>query len=81
MKVVITGGGGFLGSQLCHKLLERGELTGPSGAAVPIGQIVLLARSHRGADWQFMSIPPGGSAEYNRHPDLEKSPRQIKERP
>ena len=42
MKVIITGGGGFLGSQLCQKLLERGELTGPTGAPKPIEQIVLL---------------------------------------
>ena len=42
MKIVITGGGGFLGSQLALKLLTRGELTGPSGAPEPIDQIVLL---------------------------------------
>ena len=42
MKVIITGGGGFLGSQLCEKLLQRGELTGPSGALETIEQIVLL---------------------------------------
>jgi nucleoside-diphosphate-sugar epimerase len=42
MNVIITGGGGFLGSQLCQKLLERGSLTGPSGAAEPIHEIVLL---------------------------------------
>ena len=42
MKVIITGGGGFLGSQLCQKLLERGELTGPSGTAEKIRKIVLL---------------------------------------
>lgn len=42
MKVVITGGGGFLGSQLCQKLLERGKLTGPSGRPERIAQIVLL---------------------------------------
>jgi nucleoside-diphosphate-sugar epimerase len=42
MKVIITGGGGFLGSQLCQKLLERGALTGPSGGAEEIGEIVLL---------------------------------------
>lgn len=51
MKVIITGGGGFLGSQLCQKLLERGSLTGPSGAPQAIGQIVLLdAVFHRAAD-------------------------------
>jgi nucleoside-diphosphate-sugar epimerase len=42
MKIIITGGGGFLGSQLCQKLLERGELTGPSGSAEEISEIVLL---------------------------------------
>jgi len=42
MKIVITGGGGFLGSQLAQKLLTRGELTGPSGSPEPIESIVLL---------------------------------------
>lgn len=42
MKVLITGGGGFLGSQLCRRLLERGLLTGPSGAPEPIGEVVLF---------------------------------------
>ncbi|HEV8542150.1 MAG TPA: NAD-dependent epimerase/dehydratase family protein, partial [Verrucomicrobiae bacterium] len=42
MKVIITGGGGFLGSQLCRKLLQRGELAGPSGAPAKIAEIVLL---------------------------------------
>jgi D-erythronate 2-dehydrogenase len=42
MKVIITGGGGFLGSQLGQKLLDRGELTGPSGVVEKIGEIVLL---------------------------------------
>ena len=42
MKVIITGGGGFLGSRLAGKLLQRGELTGPSGASEPIDQLVLF---------------------------------------
>lgn len=42
MKVIITGGGGFLGSQLCQALLDRGLLTGPSGATETIREIVLL---------------------------------------
>lgn len=42
MKVVITGGGGFLGSQLCHALRERGTLTGPSGEQEPIEEILLF---------------------------------------
>ena len=31
MKVVITGGGGFLGFKLANALLARGKLTGPDG--------------------------------------------------
>lgn len=42
MKVLITGGGGFLGSQLCTKLLERGELSAPSDGSEPIEEITLL---------------------------------------
>ena len=50
MKVIITGGGGFLGSQLCEKLLQLGNLTGPSGATEHVESIVLLdAQFHRPA--------------------------------
>jgi D-erythronate 2-dehydrogenase len=42
MKVVITGGGGFLGSQLCEKILQRGSLAGQDGNQRPVEQIVLL---------------------------------------
>ena len=42
MKVIITGGGGFLGSQLATALLKRGELTGPSDGREPIEKIVLI---------------------------------------
>jgi nucleoside-diphosphate-sugar epimerase len=50
MKVIITGGGGFLGSQLCDRLLERGVLVGPSGDREAIREMVLLdAHFHRPA--------------------------------
>lgn len=42
MQVVITGGGGFLGSQLCQRLLNQGSLAGTDNQQMPISQIVLL---------------------------------------
>lgn len=46
MKVVITGGGGFIGSQLTAALLERGHLAGPSRNEEPIQSITLIDISH-----------------------------------
>jgi nucleoside-diphosphate-sugar epimerase len=42
MRVVITGGGGFLGSRLARALLARGKLTGPDGSEGTISRVVLL---------------------------------------
>ncbi|HEX4944292.1 MAG TPA: D-erythronate dehydrogenase, partial [Usitatibacteraceae bacterium] len=42
MKIVITGGAGFLGLRLAKKLLERGTLTGRSGGPEAISQVVLV---------------------------------------
>lgn len=42
MKVVITGGTGFIGLNLCRRLLKRGSLTGPSGEAEDIDAITLF---------------------------------------
>ena len=42
MKVLITGGAGFLGRRLAAKLLERGTLKGQDGNARAIDQIVLV---------------------------------------
>ncbi len=36
-----------------------------------VGQIVFLARALRGREWQYLSIPPGGSEAYNQDPTRE----------
>ncbi len=42
MKVVVTGGCGFLGQQLARSLLRRGSLTGPAGGQEDIDSLVLF---------------------------------------
>lgn len=49
---------------LVHEALHRAL----AHASYHVGQIVYLAKSARGDDWQSLSIPPGQSAEFNRHP-------------
>jgi nucleoside-diphosphate-sugar epimerase len=53
MKVVITGGCGFIGLRLARRLLDLGRLTGPGGALQPIEELLLfdVARPPR--------LPPG----------------------
>jgi hypothetical protein len=45
-----------------------------SHASYHVGQIVFLAKSIRGAGWEYLSIPPGLSREYNKDPSHEKPP-------
>ena len=42
MKVVITGGWGFIGQRLARRLLEKGSLVGPSGGQEEIDRITLF---------------------------------------
>ncbi|MEQ9608273.1 MAG: GDP-mannose 4,6-dehydratase [Kiloniellaceae bacterium] len=42
MKVVITGGCGFIGQCLGRALLQRGKLTGPGGSAEPLDSLQLF---------------------------------------
>src|SRR5712692_4891979 len=45
MRVVITGGTGFIGRRIALRLLERGALAGPDGRDVAIDELVLFASS------------------------------------
>jgi hypothetical protein len=40
-----------------------------------VGQIVYLAKAFRGSEWDYLTIPPGASEEYNRNPTHEKPPK------
>ncbi|MBM3518123.1 MAG: NAD-dependent epimerase/dehydratase family protein [Alphaproteobacteria bacterium] len=42
MKVIITGGGGFLGSRLTDEIIKRGSLVGISGRGEAVTEIVLF---------------------------------------
>jgi len=41
-------------------------------ASYHVGQIVSAAKRFRGESWEYLSIPPGGSAAYAANPVLEK---------
>ena len=38
-----------------------------------VGQVTYAAKLLRGADWEYLSIPPGGTAAYNADPTKEKA--------
>ena len=42
MKVVITGGMGFIGARLGGALCERGRVTGGTGQEGPVDELVLF---------------------------------------
>ena len=42
MKVVITGGAGFLGVRLARRILDMGTLTAPSGESAPVDELLLF---------------------------------------
>ena len=69
-------------SHLAHTVIIRGQ---PCTVAEALhrslahttshaGQIVYLAKSHRGDQWQTLSVPRGGSAAYNANPIYETPP-------
>lgn len=42
-------------------------------ASYHVGQMVYIGKMLKGEEWQYLSIPPGGSATYNLNPTREKS--------
>lgn len=42
-----------------------------------VGQIVYLSHVHCAEDWNYLTIPPGGSAAYNANPTGEKPPART----
>lgn len=54
---------------LVHEALHRSL----AHASYHVGQIVYLAHAVCGTGWQYLSIPPGGSAAYNANPQYEKA--------
>jgi uncharacterized damage-inducible protein DinB len=47
-----------------HEALHRAL----AHASYHVGQVVYLAKAWRGPAWTYLSIPPGGSADFNRQP-------------
>ena len=43
-----------------------------------VGQMVIIGRQLRGPEWRWLSIPPGGSADYNKNPRIEKGPPKVR---
>ena len=50
-------------------------------ASYHVGQIVYVAKALQGADWRYLSIPPGQSAQYSKSPTLDRAPRAGKAPP
>ena len=42
MKVVITGGAGFLGKKLARRILQQGALAGPDGKPAKVTELLLF---------------------------------------
>jgi len=66
-RVVTIRGEKFRVHEALHRLLAH--------TSYHVGQIVYLAKAFRGSQWNYLSIPPGTSEEYNRNPIRERPPK------
>jgi len=67
LRQVSIRGEPFLVVEALHRLLPH--------TSYHVGQIVYLAKAYRSGDWNYLTIAPGKSGEYNRNPVHEKPPR------
>src|ERR1044072_2868299 len=63
MRIVITGGAGFLGTRLARKLLERGSLVDAAGTSRPLQALVLLDMTAAGVDDRRVTAVAGDLAD------------------
>jgi hypothetical protein len=57
--------------------IDQALLRSLAHASYHVGQIVYIAKSIRGEDWQSLSIPKGASNAYNRNPTGETAERHA----
>lgn len=57
--------------------VDEALLRSVAHAAHHVGQIVYLGKCFRGDSWEYLSIPPGKSEEYNANPVFEKAGRHA----
>ena len=53
-------------------------LRGLAHTSYHVGQIIIIGKELRGPEWRWLSIPPGGSDEYNKNPKIEKGPPKVR---
>jgi hypothetical protein len=53
-------------------------LRGLAHTSYHVGQIITIGKELRGPEWRWLSIPPGGSADYNKNPKIEKGPPKVR---
>lgn len=54
-------------------LVHEALLRSLAHVAYHTGQIVYIAKSIRGTEWRYLSIPPGQSDAYNQNPALDRA--------